>query len=190
MGKQVWKPGTMLYPVPAVMVSCGDFDKESNIITIAWTGIVNSDPAMTYISVRPERHSYNIIKNSGEFIINITTEELAFATDFCGVRSGRDFNKFNEMGLTAERASVVKCPAIKESPINIECEVKDIIKLGSHDMFIAKIVAVLADEKYMDNTGRFNFEKSEPLCYSHGEYYGLGKYLGKFGYSVKKDKNR
>ncbi len=188
MGKQVWKPGTMLYPLPAVMVSCGDIDGEKNIITIAWTGTINSDPSMTYISVRPERYSYNIIKNTGEFVINVTTEELVFATDFCGVRSGKDFDKFKEMNLTAERASKVKCPVIKESPINIECIVKDVIKLGSHDMFIAQIAAVLADEKYMDDTGRFNFEKSRPLCYSHGEYYGLGKYLGKFGYSVKKNK--
>lgn len=188
MSKQIWKPGTMLYPVPAVMVSCGDYDGEKNILTIAWTGTINTNPAMTYISVRPERYSYDIIKNTGEFVINLTTEELAFATDFCGVRSGKDIDKFKKMKLTPERASVVKCPVIKESPINIECKVKDIVKLGSHDMFVSEVVSVLADEKYMDKTGRFNFEKSKPLCYSHGEYYGLGKYLGKFGYSVKKDK--
>ncbi len=188
MSKQIWKAGTMVYPVPAVMVSCGDFDGEKNILTIAWTGTINTNPAMTYISVRPERYSYDIIKKSGEFVINLTTEELAFATDFCGVRSGRDVDKFKKLNLTPERASVVKCPVISESPINIECKVKDIVKLGSHDMFIAEVVAVLADEKYMDGSGRFNFEKSKPLCYSHGEYYGLGKYLGKFGYSVRKNK--
>ena len=190
MSKQLWKPGTMVYPVPAVMVSCGDIDGEKNILTIAWTGTINTNPAMTYISVRPERYSYEMIKKSGEFVINLTTEDLAFATDFCGVRSGKDVDKFKEMNLTAEKGSVVKCPVIKESPINIECKVKDIIKLGSHDMFVAEVVAVLADEKYMDETGRFNFEKSRPLCYSHGEYYGLGKYLGKFGYSVRKEKKK
>jgi len=188
MSKQVWKSGAVLYPVPAVMVSCGDFDNIKNILTVAWTGTINSDPAMTYISVRPERYSYNIIKNMGEFVINVTTEELAFATDFCGVRSGKDIDKFKEMNLSAEKASVVKCPVIGESPINIECKVKDIIKLGTHDMFISEVVSVLADDKYMDETGRFNFDKSKPLCYSHGEYYGLGNYLGKFGYSVKKNK--
>lgn len=190
MSKQIWKPGTMLYPVPAVMVSCGDIDNEKNILTIAWTGTINSDPAMTYISVRPSRHSYNIIKNSGEFIINVTTEELAFATDFCGVRSGKDIDKFAQMNLTPEKASFVKCPAIKESPINIECKVKDIIPLGTHDMFISEIISVMADEKYIDESGRFNFEASKPICYSHGEYYGLGKYIGKFGYSVEKKNKR
>lgn len=190
MSKQIWKPGTMLYPVPAVMVSCGDIDNEKNILTIAWTGTINSDPAMTYISVRPSRHSYNIIKNSGEFIINVTTEELAFATDFCGVRSGKDIDKFAQMNLTPEKASSVKCPAIKESPINIECKVKDIIPLGTHDMFISEIISVMADEKYIDESGRFNFEASKPICYSHGEYYGLGKYIGKFGYSVEKKNKR
>lgn len=190
MSKQIWKPGTMLYPVPAVMVSCGNIDNEKNILTIAWTGTINSDPAMTYISVRPSRHSYNIIKNSGEFIINVTTEELAFATDFCGVRSGKDIDKFAQMNLTPEKASFVKCPAIKESPINIECKVKDIIPLGTHDMFISEIVSVMADEKYIDENGRFNFEASKPICYSHGEYYGLGKYIGKFGYSVEKKNKR
>lgn len=195
MAKQSWKPGTMLYPVPAVMVSCGDFDGEKNIITIAWTGTINSEPPMTYISVRPERHSYNMIKESGEFIINVTTRELTYATDFCGVRSGKTIDKFKEMNLTPIRAEKVKCPAVAESPISIECKVKDIISLGSHDMFIAEVVNVLADEKYMDESGRFNFEKSNPICYSHGEYYGLGDYLGKFGYSVAKkpsviEKNR
>lgn len=189
MGKQIWNPGTILYPVPAVMVSCGNINGEKNIITIAWTGTINTNPPMTYISVRPERHSYNIIKETGEFVINVTTEKLAYATDFCGVRSGKDIDKFKEMNLTPEKSTVVKCPIIKESPINIECKVKDIIPLGSHHMFMAEIVSVFADEKYMDETGRFNFEDSRPICYSHGEYYGLGKYIGKFGYSVKKNKN-
>lgn len=186
MAKQNWKPGTILYPVPAVMVSCGDINGESNILTIAWTGTINTNPPMTYISVRPERHSYKLIKESGEFIINVTTEALAFATDFCGVRSGKDINKFEKMNLTPIKAEIVKCPAIAESPINIECKVKDIIPLGSHDMFIAEVVNVMADEKYMDENGRFGFEESKPICYSHGEYYGLGKYMGKFGYSVAK----
>ena len=169
MSKQIWKPGTMLYPIPAVMVSCGSLDAEKNIITIAWTGTINSDPPMTYISVRPERHSYKIIKEKKEFVINVVTEELAYATDFCGVRSGKDIDKFELMNLTAEKASVVSCPIIAQSPINIECRVKDIIPLGSHDMFLAEIVGVMADEKYMDENGRFNFEKSRPVCYSHGE---------------------
>lgn len=188
MSKQIWKPGTILYPVPAVMVTCGDIDGKYNILTIAWTGTINSDPAMTYISVRPSRYSYNIIKETGEFIINVTTEPLAFATDFCGVRSGKDIDKFKEMNLTPEKASIVKCPAIKESPINIECKVKDIVHLGTHDMFVAEIVAGMADEDYIDQNGKFNFQASKPICYSHGEYYGLGKYLGKFGYSVEKKK--
>lgn len=185
MSKQIWKPGTVLYPVPAVMVSCGTME-ESNIITIAWTGTINSDPAMTYISVRPSRHSYNIIKERGEFAINITTEALTFATDWCGVKSGRDFDKFEKMHLTKEKAAHLDCPVIGESPINIECKVRDIVPLGTHDMFVAEIVGAMADEKFMDETGRFDFEASKPVCYSHGEYFGLGKKLGKFGYSVKK----
>lgn len=188
MSKQIWKPGTMIYPVPAVMVSCGNFEGEKNIITIAWTGTINTNPAMTYISIRPERYSYNLIKQSKEFIINLTTENLAFAVDFCGVRSGKTTDKFKETKLTPEKASVVKCPAIKESPINIECKVKEIINLGSHDMFISEVAAVLADEKYMDKNGKFNFESSKPICYSHGKYFGLGKSIGKFGYSVQKRK--
>lgn len=189
MSKQIWKPGTILYPVPVVMVSCGDMEN-SNIITIAWTGTINSDPAMTYISVRPERYSYDIIKERGEFAINITTEDLAWATDWCGVRSGRDYDKFNEMKLTKEKAPHISCPVIGESPISIECKVKDIVKLGTHDMFVAEILGALADEKYMDETGKFDFEKSRPICYSHGEYFGLGKKLGKFGYSVQKKKRK
>lgn len=189
MSKQIWKPGTILYPVPAVMVSCGTMEK-SNIITIAWTGTVNSDPAMTYISVRKSRHSYDIIKESGEFVINVTTESLAYATDWCGVRSGRDYDKFAEMKLTKQKAEHLNCPIIAESPISIECKVKQIIPLGTHDMFLAEIVGVMADEKYMDKDGKFDFAASKPICYSHGEYYGLGKKFGKFGYSVEKPKTK
>ncbi len=188
MSKIIWKPGTVLYPVPAVMVSLGDCEENFNIITIAWTGIINSVPPMTYISVRPTRHSYSILKSTGEFVINLTNEQLTFATDFCGVRSGKNMNKFKEMNLTMEKASVVKCPLIKESPVNIECVVKDIIPLGSHHMFMAEIVSVSVDEKYKDEKDRFCFEKSNPIAYSHGEYYSLGKKLGKFGYSVAKKK--
>lgn len=186
MNKQLWKPGTMLYPLPVVMVSCGDINGDKNIITIAWTGTVNSDPAMTYVSIRPNRHSYDMIKESGEFIINITTEDLVYATDFCGVRSGRDIDKFKEMKLTPEKAFNVKCPAIKESPVNIECKVTEIKDLGTHSMFLANVVGVMADGKYMDESGKFRFEDCNPICYSHGEYFSLGNYLGKFGYSVAK----
>lgn len=188
MSKQIWKAGTLLYPVPAVMVSCGDFDGEKNIITIAWTGTINSNPAMTYISVRPERYSYDIIKENGEFTINVTTEALAFATDFCGVRSGRDIDKFKEMKLTPERGEMVKCPSIAESPLSIECKVKQIMPLGTHDMFISEVLCVKADESFMDEKNKFDYAKSNPICYSHGEYFGLGKYIGKFGYSVEKKK--
>lgn len=189
MSKQLWKPGTILYPVPVVMVSCGTME-ESNIITIAWTGTINTNPAMTYISVRPERYSYDLIKNSGEFIINVTNESLAYATDWCGVKSGRDFDKFSQMKLTKEKTELLSCPAIGESPINIMCKVKDIVPLGSHHMFVAEIVGAMADEKYMDEKGKFDFSATKPICYSHGEYYGLGKKFGKFGYSVEKKKTK
>lgn len=188
--KDIWKPGTILYPVPVVMVSCGSMEGEKNIITIAWTGTINTDPAMTYISIRPSRHSYNIIKETGEFVINLTNKQLAFATDYCGVKSGRDINKFKEMKLTPEKGIKVNCPVIKESPINIECKVKDIIELGSHHMFLGEVVANQADKKYMDEKGKFHFEQSNPICYSHGQYYTLGENLGKFGYSVEKKKRK
>ena len=188
MGKQIWKPGTVLYPVPAVMVSCGSMDGEKNIITIAWTGIVNSDPAKTYISVRPERHSFDMIKNSGEFVINLTNKKLVRACDYCGVVSGRDKDKFKEMGLTPFKSSVVSAPSIYESPVNIECKVENIIPLGTHHMFLAKIVSVSVSDEYFDETGKFNFNDSEPVCYSHGCYYSIGEYLGKFGYSIQKNK--
>lgn len=187
--RELWKPGTVLYPVPVVMVSCGDFEKgEKNIVTIAWTGTINSDPAMLHISVRPSRYSYEIIKRTGEFVVNLPTEELTYATDWCGVKSGRDFDKFKEMKLTPEKGSFTNCPVIAESPAAIECKVKDIIPLGSHDMFLGEILGVTVKSEYMDENGKFCYEKTKPVCYSHGEYYGLGTYLGKFGYSARKKK--
>lgn len=189
--KQNWKPGTMIYPLPAVMVTCGDSPENYNIITIAWTGTICSDPAMCYISVRKERHSYAIIEQCKEFVINLTTEDLARATDWCGVRSGKDYNKFKEMGLTPGEASIVKAPIINEAPINIECRVKQIIPLGSHDMFIAEVVNVIADEKYLNKeTGKFELEEAKPLVYCHGQYYGLGERKGKFGWSVEKKRKK
>ena len=186
MGKQLWKPGNMLYPLPVVMVSLADRDDRSNIITLAWVGTVCTNPLMVSISVRPERYSYPILKETGEFVINLTTKELAFATDYCGVKSGRDVDKFKEMGLTPIPASEVKAPMIKESPVNIECKVRQILPLGSHDMFLADVVAVHADEKYMDEKHKFHLEQAEPIIYSHGSYFGCGELLGTFGYSVKK----
>ena len=184
--KQSWKPGTMIYPLPAVLVSCGD-DKEQNLFTVAWTGTVCTNPPMCYISVRPERHSYEIIKRTGEFVINLTTASLARATDWCGVRSGRDHNKFAEMGLTPISAAVVGAPAVEESPSSIECRVKQIIPLGSHDMFLADVVNVLVDEEYIDpETEHLDLERAEPIVYSHGEYFRLGKVIGRFGWSVRK----
>ena len=186
MGKQLWKPGNMLYPLPVVMVSLADRDGRPNIITLAWVGTVCTNPPMVSISVRPERYSYPILKETGEFVINLTTKELAFATDYCGVKSGRDVDKFKEMGLTPIPASEVKAPMIKESPVNIECKVRQILPLGSHDMFLADVVAVHADEKYMDEKHKFRLEQAEPIIYSHGSYFGCGELLGTFGYSVKK----
>ncbi len=189
MGKVLWKPGTMIYPLPAVMVSCGSVPEEYNILTIAWTGTICSDPAMCYISVRPMRHSYDIIKRNGEFVINLTTKALAFATDWCGVKSGKKYNKFVEMNLTPVPASKVKAPMIKESPVNIECVVKEIKELGSHHMFISEVVAVSADEEYIDKqTGLFKLNEAIPICYSHGKYYETGNLIGKFGFSVEKKK--
>lgn len=188
MAKIEWKPGNMVYPLPAVMVSCADKDGNSNIITVAWTGTVCTNPPMAYISVRPERYSYQMIRETGEFVINLTTKELAHATDFCGVRSGRDVDKFSEMKLTKEKASVVAAPLIGESPVNIECRVTEVLELGSHHMFLAKVVAVHVDDTYMDEKQKFDLSKAEPLAYSHGEYYSLGELLGTFGYSVKKKK--
>lgn len=186
MGKQTFKPGNMLYPLPVIMVSCQRADEKPNIITLAWAGTICSDPAMVSISIRPERHSYNIIRETGEFVINLTTEELAFATDLCGVKSGRDVDKFKLTGLTPFASKVVKAPSIAESPVNIECKVKDILEYGSHHVFTAEVVNVTVDDKYMDENGKFNLNSSKVIAYSHGEYIGLGKKLGKFGYSVKK----
>lgn len=188
MSKAIWKPGTLVYPAPAVMVSCGDSEENYNIITIAWAGNINSDPAMTYISIRPERYSYNIIKSTGEFVINLTTQKLVRATDYCGVCSGKNVNKFKEMNLTASKSSKLKAPIIEESPVNIECCVKQIVPLGSHDMFISTVVVVDVDEKYIDKNGKFWLENSNPICYCHGQYYGITKSLGHFGFSIKKNK--
>ena len=168
MTKQTWKPGNMLYPLPAVMVSVADGKGEDDIITVAWTGTICTNPPMVYISVRPERHSYHMIKETGEFVINLTTEKLAKATDFCGVRSGRDVDKFKETGLTREKADIVSAPMIQESPVSIECRVKEIKELGSHHMFLADVVAVHADEHYMDENNRFDLNLAKPLVYSHG----------------------
>lgn len=187
MGKAVWKPGTVLYPVPVVMVSCGTEEK-GNIITVAWTGTINSDPAMTYVSIRPSRHSFELIQNSGEFVINLVNKDLAYACDFCGVKSGRDMDKFKEMNLTAKKGEKVDAPIIYESPVNIECKVKDIIPLGTHHMFLAEVVSVSVSDEYLDETGKFHFNDTEPVCYSHGAYFTLGEQLGTFGYSVKKPK--
>jgi len=191
MAKIPWKPGTLIYPLPAVMVSCGTAPENYNIITIAWTGTINTNPPMCYISVRPERHSHSIIKETKEFVINLTTKELTHATDWCGVRSGKKFNKFKEMHLTPEQGQVIKTPLIKESPINIECKVQQIIPLGSHDMFIAEVVAVNAEEKFFEeNSGKFHFNHAEPIAYSHGKYFTLGEKVGKFGYSVEKKRKK
>lgn len=186
MGKEVWRPGNMLYPLPVVMVSVADSAGNNNIITVAWAGTICSNPPMVSISVRPERHSYGMIKETGEFVINLTTKNLAFATDYCGVKSGRDVDKFKEMNLTPLPANIVKAPLIAESPVSLECKVTQILPLGSHDMFIAEVVAVHVDDKYMDETGKFHLEQAEPIVYSHGAYLETGKLLGTFGYSVKK----
>ena len=186
MAKQSWKPGNMLYPVPAVMVSCQRENEKTNIITVAWAGTICTNPAMLSISVRPERYSYNIIKETKEFVVNLVTSDLAYATDYCGVKSGRDVDKFKEMNLHKSISKVVKAPGIEESPVNIECRVVEIKELGSHHMFIAEVVSVNIDDKYMDKTGKFNLNKAGLVSYSHGEYFELGKKLGKFGYSVAK----
>ena len=187
MGKVMWKPGTFEYPIPAVMVSCGTME-HSNIITVAWTGIINTNPAMVYISVRPERYSHDMIEKSGEFVINLTTEKLAFATDWCGVKSGKDIDKFEKMHLTKQKANFVKCPMIKESPVSIECKVREIKKLGSHDMFLSEVLAINADETYFDKKGAFDITKCDLIAYANGKYLEMGKQVGTFGYSVRKKK--
>lgn len=189
MSKVTWKPGTFLYPLPVVMVSCGTME-ESNIITVAWTGIINTDPAMVYISVRPTRYSYNLIKDQGEFVINLTTKNLVKATDWCGVKTGAKVDKFKEMKLHKEKANFVKCPMIKESPVSVECRVKEIKELGSHHMFVAEVLGINADEKYIDEKGAFDISKCNLIAYSNGNYYSLGKKIGKFGFSVQKNKKR
>lgn len=186
MSKQTWKPGNMLYPLPAVMVSATDGEGQDNIITVAWAGTVCTNPPMVSISVRPSRYSYDMIKKTGEFVINLTTEKLAFATDYCGVRSGRDVDKFREMKLTKEKAEFVEAPMIKESPVCIECRVREIKELGSHHMFLADVLAVHVEEEFMDSSKKFHLNDARLLVYSHGEYKATGKTLGTFGYSVKK----
>lgn len=186
MAKQYWKPGNMLYPLPAVMVSCGREKERPNIITVAWAGTVCSNPPMVSISIRKERYSYGIIRDTREFVLNLVTKELAYATDFCGVKSGRDTDKFQEMHLTPYSLEHINAPGILESPVNIACKVKDIISLGSHDMFLAEVLSVAIDDAHMDQNGKFNLNDTELVAYSHGEYFVLGEKLGKFGYSVKK----
>lgn len=188
MSKTLWKPGTMVYPVPAALVTCGTIDKP-NIITIAWTGTICTNPAMTYISVRKERYSYDLIKNSGKFAINLSTKALLRAADYCGVKSGRDVDKFKEMNLTAIPGLSLDVPIIKESPLSIECEVTEIKELGSHDMFFARVTGVTIEETLMDRDGKFRLDKSELIAYSHGAYYELGQSLGTFGFSVQKKKS-
>ena len=189
MAKTPWKPGTMIYPVPAVLVSCGTQQAGFNIITIAWTGTLCTNPPQCYISIRPERFSYGLIKKTGEFVINLTTRQIAFATDWCGVKSGREVDKFKEMKLTPVKAQIVTAPLIAESPLNIECRVRDVIPLGSHDMFISEVVAINAEESLINpRTGAFQLSHADPICYVHGRYFALGRMLGTFGYSVRKKK--
>ncbi len=190
MAKEIWQPGNMLYPIPAVMVSCCKEGETPDIITVAWTGNVCSQPAMLSISVRKERHSYNIIKETGEFVVNLTSEELTRAADWCGVRSGRDYDKFKEMKLTPMKSQKVSAPGIEESPVNIECKVKNVLELGSHDMFVAEVVCVTVDDRYLDDKNRFDMKAAGLVAYCHGEYFSLGKKLGKFGYSVAKNKGK
>lgn len=190
MSKQSWKPGNMLYPLPAVMVSCQGNDEKPNIITVAWAGTICTNPPMLSISVRPERYSYHMIEESGEFVVNLTTEQLVHATDFCGVRSGRDVDKFNECHLTHLPSKEIKAPGIAESPVNIECKVREIKPLGSHTMFLADVVNVTIDDDFMDEKGKFDLNGTGLVTYSHGEYFLLGKKLGTFGYSVAKKKKK
>lgn len=188
MSKQIWKAGNMLYPLPVVLISVADREGRDNVFTVAWAGTVCTNPPMVSISVRPERYSYHMIMETGEFVINLTTERLARATDFCGVRSGRDVDKFKIMRLHREKGQQVSAPLIAESPVNIECRVRERQQLGSHDLFLADVLCVHADEAYMDAKGRFDLKKADPIAYDHGSYYALGKKLGTFGYSVKNTK--
>jgi flavin reductase (DIM6/NTAB) family NADH-FMN oxidoreductase RutF len=185
-----WKPGTMIYPLPAVLISCGSTDEEYNILTVSWVGTICTDPPMCYISVRPQRHSYPIIAKNREFVINLTNEEMAFATDWCGVRSGKDHQKFAEMKLTPGKSKQLQAPIIQESPLSMECRVKEIIPLGTHDMFIAEIINIQADARFIDaTTGQFKMQEAKLIAYSHGHYYKLGEEIGKFGWSVQKKSN-
>lgn len=186
MAKQSWRPGNMLYPVPAVLVSCRDRKGNDNLLTVAWAGTICSDPAMLSISVRKERYSYPMIKESGEFVVNLTTKDLLRATDYCGVKSGRDEDKFVAAGLTKGEAEKINAPIIIESPVNIECKVAQVLELGSHDMFLAEVVNVQISDEYLDEKGAFHLNNANLLAYSHGEYYELGAKLGTFGYSVRK----
>ena len=193
--KATWGPGTLLYPLPAVLVTCGEYrgggaTEKCNVLTLSWVGTICTDPAMVSISVRPSRHSYPMIKKSGEFVINLTTKDMVFATDYCGIKSGSEMDKFKRMNLTALKADKVKAPLIKESPVNIECKVTEVKKLGTHDLFIAKVLCIHADRKYINKFGAFELNEADPICYSHGQYYALGKRLGKFGYSVKRSKSK
>jgi len=188
MAKQHWRPGNMLYPVPAVMVSCSRENEKPNIFTVAWAGTVCSDPAMISISVRPERYSYDIIKETGEFVVNLVTKDLVYATDYCGVKSGRDVDKYQEMKLTPLASQKVKAPGIAESPVNIECKVVQELALGSHTMFVAEVVNVTVEDNYLNESGKFELNSTGLVSYSHGEYFLLGERLGKFGYSIQKKK--
>lgn len=185
MSKITLKPGTLLAPLPAVLVTCGTIEK-ANALTIAWTGIINTIPPMTYISVRPERHSYPIIKETGEFVINLTTSAMARETDFCGVRSGRDMNKLEKCKLTLTEGKTVSAPVIEQSPLSLECKVREIKELGSHHMFIAEITGIQAEERFIDSKGKLNLQQAGLMAYSHGEYFALGRKLGDFGFSVRK----
>ncbi|MFV0398203.1 MAG: flavin reductase family protein [Bacteroidales bacterium] len=183
-----WKPGTLIYPLPAVLVSCGASPEEYNLITVSWVGTVNTDPAMCYISVRPSRHSYPILVKNKEFVINLTTKEMAYATDWCGVRSGEEYNKFEEMKLTPIPSKYVQAPLVEESPVSIECRVREIISLGTHDMFLADVINITVDDRYLDpETGQFKLSDANLLVYSHGNYYEMGEQIGCFGWSVRKE---
>lgn len=188
MEKETFKAGNMLYPLPVVMLSCGGKNEPDNIITVAWAGTVCTNPPMLSVSIRPERFSYGIIERTGEFAVNLTAEQLAAATDYCGVKSGRDVDKFEAMKLTKSKGEFIQAPLIAEAPVNIECKVREIIKLGSHDMFLADVLAVHVGKELMNEKGKFELGKSNPIVYSHGEYYGLGNLIGTFGYSVRKKK--
>lgn len=190
MAKINFKAGNMLYPLPAVLVSVADKQGNTNIITIAWAGTVCTNPPMVSISVRPSRFSHHMLMESREFVINLTTKELVFATDYCGVKSGREVDKWKELHLTPLVSQEVAAPSIAESPVNIECKVERVEHLGSHDLFLASVVAVRVDNRYMDQNGSFHLEKAQPIVYSHGEYYDLGAKLGKFGYSIQKNRGR